>query len=265
MSVVLRALPDIFRVSIAGVVAYRAELVIWILTSTMPLIMLSLWNAVVTEAPLEGFGPAEMTRYFAATLVVRQLTSSWLLWELNYEIRSGALSMKLMRPMHPLWVSAADMMAAMPMRLVVLLPMLLGLVIWRPELLSSPPTWSLLLFVPSVFLAWLLGYLVQAAFACLAFWLEQTQGLFGVWFGAWMLLSGYLAPLELFPPWMHRTLDWLPFRGMLATPVELLAGTRALDDALFDIALQVGWTGLAIALVALLWRLGIRRYGAYGA
>jgi ABC-2 type transport system permease protein len=260
-----RAFPTLFRVSLAGAVAYRTEMVIWILTSTMPLIMLALWNAVVTEAPLGGFGPAEMTRYFAAALVVRQLTSSWLLWELNQEIRSGALSMKLMRPLHPLAVSAADMLAAMPMRVLVLLPFLVGLALWRPALLALPPWWSLALFVPSLFLAWLLGYLIQAAFACLAFWLHQTQGLFSVWFGAWMLLSGYLAPLALFPPWLHATLNWLPFRGMLAAPVELLAGSRAWPDALFDLAVQLGWTALAWLLVHALWQRGLRQYGAYGA
>lgn len=262
---VLRALPDVFRVSLAGVVAYRAEMVIWILTSTMPLIMLAMWNAVVEEAPLMGFGPTEITRYFAATLVVRQLTSSWLLWELNHDIRTGGLSMKLLRPMHPLWVHAADMIAAMPTRVVVLLPLLLGLVAWRPELVAAPPAWSLLLFLPSVFLAWLLGFLVQAAFACLAFWLEQTQGLFGLWFGAWMLLSGYLAPLEMFPEQAHTALTLLPFRGMLAAPVELLSGTVTASSALLDLGVQVGWVVIGLGCVSFLWNRGIARYGAYGA
>jgi len=265
MSHLLRALPDIARVSAAGVVAYRAEMVIWILTATMPLIMLALWNAVVEEGALAGMGPAEMTRDFAATLIVRQLTSSWLLWELNQEIRSGALSMKLLRPMHPLWVSAADMLAAMPIRLVVLAPMLLGLVLWRPELVAMPPWWALLLFVPSVFLAWLLGFLIQAAFACLAFWLDQTQGLFGLWFGAWMLLSGYLAPIALFPESMRGALTVLPFRGMLGAPVELLAGTQSLQGALLDLGVQAFWVAVMIGVVTALWSRGVRRYGAYGA
>ena len=265
MTVLLRAMPDIFRVSFAGSVAYRAEMVIWILTTTMPLIMLALWNAVVEESPLEGFGPTEMTRYFAATLVVRQLTSSWIVWELNFQIRTGALSMKLLRPLHPLWVYAADTLAAMPLRAVVLLPMLLGLAAWRPEWLTLPPLWAIALFVPSLFLAWLLGFIAQAAFGCLAFWLEQSQGIFRIWFGAWMLLSGYMAPLALFPPWSHDILTILPFRGMHAAPVELLSGTQTFTGALLDLGIQVGWLIALFGLVAWLWRRGIVRYGAYGA
>ncbi len=265
MSHLLRAMPELFRVGFAGVVAYRAEMVIWILTATMPLIMLALWNAVAADAPVEAWGQTELTRYFAATLLVRQLTSSWVMWELNMEIRTGGLSMKLLRPLNPLWVSATEMLAAMPFRMVVLAPMLLGLVLWRPELLVPPPTWALLLFLPSVFLAWAVNYLVQVAFACLAFRWDQTQGIFGMWFGTWMLLSGYLAPLDLFPPVLHPVLDVLPFRAMLAAPVELLAGTVSFEKALFDLAMQLLWTGIGLALVSVIWRWGLKRYGAFGA
>ena len=106
--------------------------------------------------------------------------------------------MQLLRPVNPLWLRAADMLAAMPLRILVLIPLLAGLVLWRPEMLELPAAWSLALFVPSVLLAWLLGYLAQAALGCLAFWLEQSDGLARIWFGAWMLFSGYLAPLALF-------------------------------------------------------------------
>ncbi len=261
----LRATPTLFRVGLAQMVAYRAEMVIWILTATMPLIMLALWNAVVTEAPVEGFGPTEMTRYFTVTLLVRQLTSSWLLWEMNHEIRTGALSPRLLRPVPPLVIDAMQMLAAMPVRVIVLLPMLVGLVIWRPELVELPQAWELLLFLPSVFLAWLLGYLVQALFAMLSFWIDQSQGLFGVWFSLWMVMSGYLAPLALFPKALQPAMTYLPFRGMLAAPVELLTGLQTFDLALLDLGVQLVWCTLALGATYWVWKRGIARYGAFGA
>ena len=261
----IRAMPTLFRVGFAGLVAYRAEMVIWILSATMPLIMLALWNTVVTEAPLEGFGPTEITRYFAATLVVRQLTSAWLLWHLNWMIRSGQLSPLLLRPMHPLIHEAVTMLAAMPMRMVILAPLLVGLIAWRPELLAWPGAAALALCAVSIALAWLLTFLFQAVFGMLAFWTEQSQGLFGVFFTVWMLLSGYIAPLALFPGGIQRVLAWLPFRGMLAVPVELLAGLLDPADAAWDLAVQIGWVAILLGLTAALWRAGIRRYGAYGA
>ena len=45
----LRALPTLMRVGVSQAVAYRAEMLVWVLTTTMPLIMLPLWHAVAEE------------------------------------------------------------------------------------------------------------------------------------------------------------------------------------------------------------------------
>ena len=62
MTHLLRATPTLFRVGFADVVAYRAEMAIWVLTATMPLIMLALWNAVASQGPVAGYGQVEMAR-----------------------------------------------------------------------------------------------------------------------------------------------------------------------------------------------------------
>ena len=260
-----RAAPAMFRIGLAELVAYRAEMAIWILTATMPLIMLALWNTVVSETPVAGYGPTEITRYFAATLVVRQLTSAWVIWHLNWMIRTGSLSARLLRPINPLVYEGVTMLAAMPLRLIVLAPMMAALVLWRPELLAWPGLEALALFTVSVLFAWLMTFLVQTLFGMVAFWTDQSEGMFGVWLTVWMLLSGYIAPLAMFPEPLQGALAWSPFRGMIAVPVELLGGFLAPRDALFDIGVQVMWVVVLSTITVATWRRGIRRYGAFGA
>jgi ABC-2 type transport system permease protein len=261
----LRATPALFRIGFADIVAYRAEMAIWVLSATMPLIMLALWNAVAAEGPIAGYGQVEMARYFTATLVVRQLTGAWILWQMNYLIRTGGLSPLLLRPMPPLAYEAVTMLTAMPFRMVVLAPLLVALVAWRPELWAVPGLAALLLFAVSAALAWVLSFLIQALFGMVSFWLDQSLGLFGVWFAAWSLFSGYVAPTAVFPEAFQPILPWLPFRGMLAVPVELLGGFLSPEDALFEIGIQVLWCVVLAGLAAWTWRRGIARYGAYGA
>ena len=62
MSHLIRALPDMLRVGAAGIVAYRAEMTIWILSATMPLIMLALWNAVAADGPARESSHCRLTR-----------------------------------------------------------------------------------------------------------------------------------------------------------------------------------------------------------
>ena len=74
---VLRAYPTLLRVGLSEVVAYRAEFLIWILTTNMPLVMLAIWHAVAADGPVGRFGQKELQTYFLATLVVRILTSTF--------------------------------------------------------------------------------------------------------------------------------------------------------------------------------------------
>lgn len=259
----LRATPTMLRVGFAEMVAYRAEVVVWILTASLPLVMLALWNAAAAEGPLAGFGQAEFARYFTATLVVRQLTAAWVVWELNHHVRTGSLSPMLLRPVTPLAFHLSETVAAMPFRLVVLAPIVAALVWWRPDIAFLPSLSQVLLGSISVVLAFLLAWLVQAIFGMLSFWLEQSVGLFSLWFAAYALLGGYFLPLALLPEGVAAWAAWLPFQATLAAPVELFLGISA--DPVRALAIQAGWVSLAAAGAALMWKRGLRRYGAVGA
>ena len=93
-----RALPTLMKVGFLEAVAYRAELLVWVLSTTMPLIMLALWSAVARDAPVGRFGQTDFVAYFLATFIVRQLTGAWVAWQMSFEVRTGTLSMRLLRP-----------------------------------------------------------------------------------------------------------------------------------------------------------------------
>lgn len=71
-----RALPTVARVGLASIVAYRAEMIIWVLSATLPLVMLALWDAAAAHGPVAGMDQVAMARYFAVVLVVRHVTGS---------------------------------------------------------------------------------------------------------------------------------------------------------------------------------------------
>lgn len=259
---VLRAFPAIFRVALAGLVAYRAEMVIWVLTATIPLVMLALWNAAAEAGPIGSFGQTEIARYFTTTLVVRQLTGSWIVWELNYQIRKGELSPKLLRPMNPLVYNLAETLAALPFRIVVLAPMLGCLVLWRADIAFWPGLDRAVAFFVSTALAFLVSWLVQVIFGMIAFWWDQSLGLFSAWFAIWGFFSGYFVPVPLLPAWVRDVSPYLPFHASLGAPVDIAVGVAPI---LPTIGMQAMWaTGLAV-LTTTVWRAGIRRYGAVGA
>ena len=144
-----RSYVALVKAGFAEMVAYRAELFIWILSATTPVIMLLVWDRAAENGPIQGFDRPDFARYFTASLVVRQLASAWLVWELNHLIRTGELSPALLKPVHPFAFRAAENLVALPFRIVVLAPLVGLLVLWRPEI-GMPLSWSALpLIFPS--------------------------------------------------------------------------------------------------------------------
>jgi len=260
----LRALPTLLRIGVAETVAYRAEFLVWILTTTQPLIMLGLWTRVARDAPFAGYSSSRFVAYFLATLIVRQLTGNWVAWQLSEDVRSGTMAMRLLRPIHPFFAYAASHAAAIPFRSFVALPVAFALLASSGgSALTSDPA-QLVALVPSLAMAWLLTFSFLFAIGSLAFFLTQTMAIANLYFGLFSLFSGYLMPLKLLPPAIAAVGAWLPFRFMLSVPVELL--TEPLDRAQLArlLAGQAAWTAITLAVALAGWRAGVKRFEAVG-
>ncbi|HEY3176286.1 MAG TPA: ABC-2 family transporter protein [Candidatus Polarisedimenticolia bacterium] len=259
-----RALPSLFKVSFAEAVAYRAEFLIWMLSTTMPLIMLALWSAVAREAPVGRFGQKEFVSYFLATFIVRQLTSSWVAWQMNYEVRHGTLALRLLRPIHPMLTFAVENIAAQPMRLVVALPMAV-LWLWSvgaDQIPRNPARWAA--FGLAILGGWLITFLANFAIGSLAFYMESSIKVMDVWLALYFVFSGYLIPVELFPPALRAIAGWLPFRYQIGLPVELITSAHDRGTALALLGGQWIWVAVMLTATILLWRRGLERFAAYG-
>ncbi len=260
----LSALPVMAKVGFADAVAYRAEMLVWILSTTMPLVMMPLWLAVTKTTPVGSMNARGVVAYFLATFLVRQLTAAWVAWQVGFEIKQGTLSMRLLRPVSPVLAFMIEHLAALPVRIVIAFPVALSLFLYNAhELLPrSLLAWSMAL--SSIGLAWLITFSVQLTLGALSFWLESSTKLVDVWFAGYMVLSGYLIPLEAMPPVVARLNDWLPFRYQMGLPVELLTSAHGLDRASELLLRQAGFAALGFAVAVFAWRRGVQRFEAYG-
>jgi ABC-2 type transport system permease protein len=260
----LRAAPTLLRIGFAEAVAYRAEFLVWLLSTNMPLVMLALWSAAAADGPVGRYGQAQFTAYFLVALVVRLSTGAWVIWELNYEIRQGTLSTKLLRPIHPLLFYACQNASAVPLRVVLSLPVAVVLLLSPGGALLSrdPLFWAI--FPMALAGAFAITFLAMALVGSLAFYVESAGSVFEIWMGLFGVFSGYLVPLDLFPPWLGALARWLPFRYMLAFPVEMVTGLLGRGQALEQLGVQWLFVALLFAASALAWRRGLRHFSAVG-
>jgi viologen exporter family transport system permease protein len=260
----MRAFPTLFRVGFAEMVAYRTEFLIWILTTNMPLVMMGLWTAVAAEGPVGRFGKAQFVAYYLATLIVRLLTSTWMVWELTMDIRQGTLAVRLLRPLHPLLAYGAQHLSAVPLRALITSPLVLVLfLVAGPQLTVGDPV-RLAVLMASLVGAWLILFFMMAIIGSLALFVDSAIAVFEIWLGLHFLLSGYLVPLELLPGWVHAIANVLPFRYTLGFPVETLVGLVSREQALRDLAVQWLYVVALLGCTLAVWRAGMKRFVAFG-
>jgi len=259
-----RAAPTLLRVSMAEALAYRAEFLVWMLTSTLPLVMLGLWTSVAAEAPFAGYQSTDFVAYYLATLIVRNLSGNWVFWHINEEIRTGALSLRLLRPIHPFVAYASTHLASVPLRGLIALPFAAVLLYSSASDRMVTDPRLLAVFVAAVAGAWLLTFLLLATIGCLAFFIEKSMAVFDVYAGMFAVMSGYLLPLPLLPAWVGRVAAVAPFRFMLSLPVETILGRHTPVVAVELLAAQWLYIAGAAVVASLVWRRGVARYEAYG-
>jgi ABC-2 type transport system permease protein len=262
-----RAFPWILRVSFAEAVAYRAEFLVWMLSTTMPFVQMALMRSVAAEHPVHGadftYTQSGFTGYYLATLLVRMLTGAWVVWEMTNEIRTGTMSMRLLRPIHPFISYAADNLAAIPLRGALGIPLVGCMFIFAGAAIAHDIRLWAIAFVAMAG-SWAINFLVNCTIGCLAFFVDSATSIFEIWMALWMIFSGYLFPLDLFPAGVRTVLQYLPFHLMMDLPVRCMTGQISLTSALQGLALQMVWVAGLLVAATLAWKAGMRRNGAFG-
>ncbi len=255
----------LMRRSVAAMFEYRASMLIWMLINVLPLVMLAVWFSMSEGGPIAGYTQNDFVSYFLLLAFVQQMTSVWVIYELDYEIRHGDLSIKLLHPLNPIHDYLTSNLADKILRPFALIP--LGFVAWRifPGIHYQLTPLSLVLFAIALTGAWFIRFMAQYILGLLAFWISDSMTLNDIWFALSELLGGMIAPLALFPPSVTAIANWLPFRFMLSFPVEIVSGRLTSIELAVGFAAMTFWVGLVVLLYRLVWRRGIRQFSAFGA
>jgi len=260
----LRALPTLFRVGVAETVAYRGEFLVWLLVTTMPLVQLGLWSSVADEAPFGDYTSDKFVAYYLCVMIVRNLTGTWVAWQISEEVRTGQMAMRLLRPLHPYLALAARHAAAIPFRSVVALPFAVILLVSSGASALTTAPMQLVAILPSILIAWLITFNMMFSLGAIGFFITKTMALTNLYFALFTLLSGYLIPIDLMPSVIGDIARVLPMRFTLSVPVEIMTTAMSTQQLLELLAAQLGWLVATLALALWVWSRGIKRFESVG-
>jgi ABC-2 type transport system permease protein len=246
----------------AYMVEYRAELLLWVLSGSLPFILMGVWMEAA-EGGRFGLSAIEFARYFLGAFLTRQFTVTWVIWDFEREVVEGQLSNRLLQPIDPVWRHFAAHFAERFARMPFVIVLIALFFVLYPQAFWLPSPGALLLFGVTALMSFGLRFLIQYTFALFAFWIERAVALEQFWFLFFLFLSGLVAPLEVFPPLLREITLWTPFPYLIYFPTAVLVGLPI--DIPRSLAIMVGWSVLFLIWNRWLWQRGLKHYSGMGA
>ncbi len=179
--------------------------------------------------------------------------------ELSEAIVKGTIAVDLARPIdfYYYW-AAVDFGRAVYYFFFRAIPTFaLGALLFGVEMPQDLTTWL------RFFFSMILGMLVSFAFRfvtnSLAFWTSDARGILYLTNTIIMFFSGFIVPLNFFPPWLAAMADALPFRGLAQIPINVYLGKLDAGQLVGFAFQQIAWLAALIMAGRLILRRMVRR------
>ncbi len=119
-------------------------------------------------------------------------------------------------------------------------------------------------FAISALLGYFVAFFLNFILNCTAFWTLEISAIQLIVTFVTSVLGGEVVPLAIFPPWLERIVQALPFAAIFSTPLSIYVGTIAPQEYARALGIQVLWLAVFGAIGTVVWRAGARRIVVQG-
>ena len=266
----LRKYQRIFRASLVERMTYRGDFLVGTLLRFLPMVTtILLWQAVYQgsgKSQLNGFRYREMIAYLLLTHLSRMFSSMpGLAAGIARDIREGTLKRYLIQPLDLIGYLISYRVAHKVAYIATsALPYAILFFVCRGFFDGLPGPATLAAYAVSLVLSFLVGFYFEASVGMVGFWFLEVTSLLYIVMTLNFFISGQMLPLDLLPqPWAGF-LKCLPFQYMAYFPAVVFLGKIQGRELVLHLLLELAWAIAFMLLARGLYRLGLRRYSAYG-
>ncbi len=219
------------------------------------------------DGTIAGYRYGDMVAYYLMVIISRAFSSMpGLTRGIAEQVRSGEVKKFLIQPVDMLGCLLVQRIAhKLVYYLIATLPFALVFWVCRNFFVDGWPSAEVMVvFVASLLLSFLLGFLVEACIGLVGFWFLEVTSLGFIYMLMNFLLSGHMFPLELLPGWIGTFVEFLPFKYLAYFPAAVFLGKVEGTEMYVGLAIEVAWVLFFLGLSRVLWARGVRRYSGFG-
>ena len=260
---------QIFRISWQNALVYRLNFVMWrVRTILWFFTAYFFWLAIFTQnQKVFSYDRSTMLTYIIGAALLRSFVLSSRSVTVGTEIANGDLNNYLVKPINYLKNWLARDFADKALNLIFFsLEITLLTLIFNPPIIGPASLMHLFLFLLAVFLAMFIYFFFSFLVSSFTFWYPEHNG-WPLRFIVFMLL-GFLAgasfPLDIFPALAQKIFKLLPFPYLIFYPLQIYLGRLSHQQILSSFLIMLAWLFILYQLTKIVFKKGLKIYGAYG-
>lgn len=267
---IVRKYYRIFRAALIERMVYRADFLLGTFLRFLPMVTtILLWQAVYKGSPnaqMAGFTFHDMIAYLLLVHLSRMFSSMpGLAVGIARDIREGTLKKYLVQPLNMIGYLTVYRMAHKAAYITTAaLPYGLLFFLCRHYLPAFPDPVTFLGYLISLFLGFFIGFYFEAAIGMIGFWFLEVTSFLYVINTLNFFISGHMFPIDLLPGAWPTILKLLPFQYTAYFPVLVFLGKIQGMALIKGLLMELVWAIGLVVLANALYRLGLRRYSAFG-
>jgi len=265
---------SIFTVSLKERMTYRADFLLGTVLRFLPMVTtILLWQAIYAGSGQMSLGDKgtqytykEMIAYLLLTNISRMFSSMpGLAGGIAREIREGTMKRYLVQPIDMIGYLLVYRVAHKVTYIIMsFLPYALLFFLCRSFFDGFPDALTMAAFALSLVLSFLVGFFFELSVGMVGFWFLEVTSLLYIVMTLNFFISGHMLPLDLLPqPW-SGLLKVLPFQYMAYFPAIVFLGKVKGMMLLLFLLGELFWAVFFMVLARALYRLGLKRYSAFG-
>jgi len=227
-----------------------------------------IWNAVYAGQPdgilIKGFTLPEMLTYVSVAWVARSLYFSNIDYEINELVRSGEISLYLLRPVQFHVIMLAQAVGESLFRLLFFTIPISAVVLALFPVMVPPSVSAGIGFLLATGFSFLILAEINFLVGLLSFYITSIEGVMRAKYFLIQLLSGLLLPLTFFPGLFGQVVESLPFKLISYVPLQMYLGKIPGSEMQAIFLEEIVWLLVLVVCSQVMWKRAVAKLTLQG-
>lgn len=224
----------------------------------------ALWKAVYNNKQnLSGLTFINMFSYIIFGHILRKFLGEGVDEVIGQQYRDGSIVVDMVKPISIVFKSFYDDLGRGIFQMIALAIPLIPILLLSNKAYIISPT-RIIVFLIMSFFAYVIYFIIGYILGIISFWTQSNIGIYMIKTACFGIFSGSFIPFDLYPQWLVKIANILPFKATYYFPVSTIMKDYEYKFLLGLFTIQLFWIGILIIILLFIKKQALKKLTVQG-